>query len=162
MAVSQRQATKFARDFQLFAKIRGFSQTGLQLIFSKVTAGRPSCSLREFIEILFKIAKLTVDNPGRECDGLFRRFIEEHLVPCYRRINLTSLELNVDNVQVFYKGQNPYENPVVSLLFHSDDLLKHVKFSLPQPFLTPARSSRSTRPMISRKARLPLFISRIS
>jgi len=134
MVISQRQLMKFARDFDLFKKIHAFSQTSLQLLFSKMVGGKPRCSLRQFIEILFKISKLTTPNSMKnvkdvkEIDLFFRRFIEEYMVPCYRRINLTSLEFNVDNIQVFYKGQNPYENPVVNLLFQSDELLKHVVF----------------------------------
>lgn len=137
MVISQRQLMKFAKDFDLFKKIHSFSQTSLQLIFSKMVGGKPRCNLRQFIEILFKISKLTVQGPplktgkdAKEIDIFFRKFIEEYLVPCYRRINLTSLEFNVDNIQVFYKGQNPYENPIVNLLFQNDELLKHVFISL--------------------------------
>ena len=133
MVISQRQLMKFAKDFDFFKKIHSFSQTSLQLIFSKMVGGKPRCNLRQFIEILFKISKLAVQGPplkngkdAKEIDIFFRKFIEEYLVPCYRRINLTSLEFNVDNIQVFYKGQNPYENPIVNLLFQNDELLKHV------------------------------------
>ena len=124
MTVSQRQLMKFAKDFELFKKIAAFSQTNLQIIFSKILGTKPRCSLKQIIEILYKISKLSKGNPSmtstikvfkeqKEQDLAFKRFIEEYLVPCYRRINLTSLEFSVDNIQIFYKGQNPYENPEV-------------------------------------------------
>lgn len=129
MVISQRQMIKFAKDFDFFKKIHSFSQTSLQLLFSKTVGGKPNCSLRQFIEILYKISKSLDSNilAKDKQDWAFRKFIEEYLVPCYRKINLTSLEFNVENMQVFFKGQNPYENPVVNLLFQNDELLKHVK-----------------------------------
>jgi len=131
MTVSQRQLMKFAKDFELFKKITAFSQTNLQIIFSKIVGTKPRCSLKQFIEILYKISKLSKGNikvfkEQKEQDLAFKRFIEDYLIPCYRRINLNSLEFNVDNIQVFYKGQNPYENPIVNLLFQNDEFLKHV------------------------------------
>ena len=134
MVMSLRQLMKFAKDFELYKKIYSFSPTNLQIIFSKMVGAKPRCNLRQFIEILYKISKITTsistklkEKDQKDQDVAFKKFIEDYLVPCYRRINLTSLEFNVDNIQVFYKGQNPYENPVVNLLFQSDELLKHVK-----------------------------------
>lgn len=119
---------KLAKDFELFSKIREFSLTKLQLVFFKKASNKQGCSLKEFIEILFKVSKLALPKgKAQDYDLAFKRFIEEMLIPGFRRISLLSLEFDVDNAQVFFKGQNPYENPVVNLLYESDELLKHVK-----------------------------------
>lgn len=150
MVLSLRQVLKFAKDFLLFKKIHGFSAVNVQLMFSRMVQGKTYCNLRQFIEILFQIAKISQTDafPKKEQNDqfFFKKFIEEYLVPCYRQINLMSLVFNVDNIQVFYKGQNPYENPLVSLLFDNDDLLKHV-FSLYESF----DLQKSERPFISLK-----------
>lgn len=149
MVVSQRQLLKFSKDFAFFKKIHGFSAITLQLMFSKQVQGKIYCNLRDFIEILYKTAKIAYNHPSSsakesENHAVFKKFLEEYLVPCYRRINLMSLVFNVDNIQVFYKGQNPYENPTVNLLFQQDQLLKHV-FSLYESY----DLQKSQRPFVS-------------
>lgn len=118
----------FAKDFHLFKQINSFSQTNLQIIYSKLASNSKNLDLQNFIEALFRISKLGIKKNINDTDLAFKDFIEGYLMHSYKQINLVCFEFNVENIEVFNKMQNNSENPVVGLLVENDELLRHVNF----------------------------------
>lgn len=120
----------FAKDFHLFKQINSFSQTNLQIIYSKLASNSKNMDLQNFIEALFRISKLVIKKNVNDMDLAFKEWIESYLVRRYKQINLVCFEFNVENIQVFNKIQNNIENPVVGLLVEIDELLRHVSLNI--------------------------------
>lgn len=130
-----RKMCQFSKDFSLFLGNR-FDETRLQLLFiKKVSHKDKGLSFRDFVDLLYIIAKireelLTVakNPPGFEKIKGFKGFLDKIIVPKYKGFSQRLNEHNIEEIQVFYNDYNPYENPSLQLLYENEDLLKHVSF----------------------------------
>lgn len=123
-----RKLCQMAKDFNFFRKIKNLDEIKLQLLFIKKVPNKIA-SFREFVDLLYHIAKLKESNPLIENRIIiFKKFLDELIVPKYKDFSKHLIQFTIDDIQIFYKNYNPYENPTVNLLAQNEDLFKHVKF----------------------------------
>lgn len=131
--INFRNLVRLCEDFNFFKNFNYFNKSQLQVIFSQLVVAN-KCEFHSFIEILYKIQKFFIQKIPQtqiqiEKKTIFKTFINESIIPIYKTIFAKLDDLNnIEKIQVFYQNYNQYENPTVSLLFESDDLLKHVEF----------------------------------
>lgn len=127
-----RKFCQFSKDFALFLGSK-LDETRLQLLFIKKVR-QPGANFREFVDILYTLAKIREDlaktsqNP-RNFEKIkgFKGFLDAIIVPKYKIFAQRLSEHNIEEIQVFYKDYNPYENPSLQLLYENEELFKHVR-----------------------------------
>ena len=125
-----RQMTAFLKDFNFFELtcFKKIDVITLELIFKK-RVPKKLCSFKEFIEVLFKLCKN--EENLRKCakaEEAFKKMMDKMLLPKYKELSIKAFEFNLNRIQVFYQQYDDHDNPIVLLLYQSDEFLKHVYF----------------------------------
>lgn len=62
--------------------------------------------------------------PQKELE--FKNFLEENLIPTYKRICTKMKEHSFEKIQIFFENYDENSNPIIDLFIEKDDLLKHI------------------------------------
>ena len=121
----QKMIQEFFIDFEKF-------DIKYDIIYAKIVANK-LCDFKCFIEILYKIHKeimIKKNNTDKDKDKRqeFLKFMDEILLPNYKRLVSRLYEYNIEKIQIFFQNYNPYENAIIGLFYESHNLLKHVKY----------------------------------
>lgn len=121
-----RKLCQLAKNFSLFNTANKLDEAKLQLLFLKKVPQK-AANFRDFIDILYTIVKLSW-NKAKKFDKVkaFKNFLDQIIVPKYKMFLQHLIQFNIDEIQVFYKDYNPYENPTLLLLYENENLFKHV------------------------------------
>jgi len=100
-----------------------------EMIYAQIASNK-LCDFMCFVEILYKIFKETTMKSNRELSvdkkKGFLLFLDENLLPHYKRLISKLYEFNIEKIQIFFQNYNPFESAVVALFYESHDFLKHV------------------------------------
>lgn len=123
--LSLRQFVKFGNEF--FPELIT-NDKKLEIIFANVAANK-QCDFMCFIEMLYKIQKETSKHQKQDKNykkKQFQEFLDEKIVPKYKKLVSKLYEYNIEKIQVFFQNYNVYENAIVGLFYESHNFLKHV------------------------------------
>lgn len=123
--LTARRMCQLAKDFSFYQKINALDEIKLQIFFIK-RVPQKNATFRDFIDLLYNLAKLRPHPAKADRVRLLKSFLDELIVPKYREFSRHLLRFGIDSIQVFYKDYNPYDNPTLGVLFSREDLFKHV------------------------------------
>ena len=118
-----RQLLQFLRDFKITTEFTEINQPKIYIIFCKIVNQKKAANLKDFIEIIYKIAKIVI----KEKLLVFKTFVGDYIIPVYKDLQKEIINLKIEKIQAFYDNYIAKENPIANLLFENNTLFKHVK-----------------------------------
>ena len=120
-----RKICQLGKDFNFYQKIPHLDEIKLQLFFIKKVPHK-NASFKDFVDLLYNLAKLRNQKNIQDRVKLFKLFLDEIIIPKYKEFSKHLMNFNIDYIQIFYKDYNPYENPTLILLYQNEEFFKHV------------------------------------